>query len=103
MTRSTASSFDADEPTVLPGRSEELARLQRAIDGPGWCVLRGEAGSGKSSLLALALTQTRRDHVVARGVAVLQNQSFVPLNVVFPRLRGIAEPAAAARIVRDAL
>ena len=75
----TASRHSAAQPwgieLPLVGRRDELVALRQhlasAIDGRGHCVLlRGEAGVGKSRLLAeLAREATRRDVLIASGSA----------------------------------
>ena len=90
-------SVGTDQPITLPGRARPLRQLHAAIVAPTHCVLRGEAGIGKSSLLRLAVRDA--DAVVVHGVAALAASAYAPLRVVAPTVDLVGEPRTVAQRV----
>ncbi|MET8978898.1 AAA family ATPase [Streptomyces sp. NPDC004539] len=67
----------------LSGRSAELARLQDAVSGGRTLLLLGEAGTGKTRLLAVAADDARRAGatvLTARGSEAEAHHSFASLH-----------------------
>ncbi|MGW4802356.1 AAA family ATPase, partial [Nonomuraea sp. NPDC004297] len=84
---------------VLVGRAEELRRLVAAVSRPpAVVVLEGEAGIGKSRLLAeLAARPGTADRLLLRGGARRIREPF-PLGPLVEALRGAEEPLARAEL-----
>src|SRR5204862_266331 len=78
------------ESSPLIGRDAELARLEGLLDGGGAAVVTGEAGSGKSRLLAEFRRRVRR----RTGVQILTGHAAesarLPLGAFGAALRSVA-------------
>jgi DNA-binding CsgD family transcriptional regulator/tetratricopeptide (TPR) repeat protein len=67
----------------LIGREDELTWLSSRLEAGTSALVRGEAGIGKSALLAAALAGRDAD-VCLRGVHVLRETPYLPLRVAIP-------------------
>src|SRR5262249_17977729 len=90
-------SLGSNAPIVLPGRARAFRQLRTAIVAPTHCLLRGEAGIGKSALLQLAIADV--DVVVVNGVSALSASAYAPLRFAMPTVRLVGEPRDVAQRV----
>ncbi|WP_231976221.1 helix-turn-helix transcriptional regulator [Streptomyces sp. 3214.6] len=89
------------------GRQDEIARLLRIVEGPGeprTLILLGEAGTGKSRLLAVAVDHARDSGALVlacQGTEAESRQSFASLHQLL--LPVLHEAATLAEHLRNAL
>ena len=85
---------------VLVGREQPLAILRAAIRTGQPCLVRGEAGIGKTTLVREALAGDERPVVAGRGIRVLRDVPYLPLRDAVAELPTVGEPADVVAAVR---
>src|SRR4051794_22250362 len=89
--------FDGE--TALFGRTRQLAVLGDLVAAGRSCLVRGEAGIGKTALIRAAVTRADRPVLAGRGVEALRTVPSLPLWPVVRDLPSVAEPADLVALV----
>jgi DNA-binding NarL/FixJ family response regulator len=87
--------------SALYGRAQSLTTLCTAfVDGRS-CLVRGEAGVGKTTLIRAAAAESGRVVLTGGGIQVLRDVSYVPLRQALPSLPAVGEPAEMVAFIRE--
>ena len=85
---------------ALLGRGQPLAILRDALVAGRPCMVRGEAGIGKTVLVQEAMASVERPVVAGRGIRVLRDVPYLPLRHAVLDLPTVGEPADVVAVVR---